>query len=274
MARSLLLLASCLVAVNASAVAPLPASKAPPAAKPVVSTASRLSVAQVIERNVAARGGLVAWRSVTSISMAGQLDAGGKANARLPFVIKLKRPHKSRVEISFRDQTALQVYDGSQGWKLRPFLGRTEVEPYTAAEAKSASGWDELDGALIDHAAKGTKVELLGTDTVEGHDAYKLLLTFKNGAQRNLWVDASTFLELKIDGEPRKLDGKVHKVAIFYRTFGTENGLTTPRQLETVVEGFKQTRRMDIARVAVNEVMPDTLFQKPQQATAPADAPQ
>jgi outer membrane lipoprotein-sorting protein len=273
MSRSLLL-ACCLVALNASAAPPSPVPKATAAAKPVMASAHRLTLAQVVERNVAAHGGLVAWRAVTSLTVGGQLDAGGKANVQLPFVIKMKRPHKSRVEITFRDQTALQVYDGSQGWKVRPFLGRNEVEPYTPAEAKAATSWEELDGPLIDHVAKGTRVELLGTEAVEEHDAYKLLLTFKSGAQRNLWVDTSTFLELKLDGEPRKLDGKVHKVAIFYRAFKTENGLTMPRQLETVVEGFKQTRKMDITRVTFNEVMPDTLFQKPRLAMAQADAPQ
>ena len=30
------------------------------------------------------------------------------------------------------------MYDGTQGWKLRPFLNRNDVEPFTADEARSA----------------------------------------------------------------------------------------------------------------------------------------
>jgi len=39
---------------------------------------------------------------------------------------------------------------------------------------------------------------------VEGHQAYKLKLGMKNGEERHVWVDAATFLERKIDGDPEK----------------------------------------------------------------------
>jgi outer membrane lipoprotein-sorting protein len=230
--------------------------------------AGNLSAAQIVDRNVAARGGLDSWRAVKTLAMSGKLDAGGKKNAELPFVMKMKRPHMSRLEIRFEDQTAVQVYDGAQGWKLRPFLGRDEVEPYTPAEARMAAAWEELDGPLVDYARKGTKVELLGTEAVEAHSAYKLKLTLKNGEQRNLWIDAANFLELKIDGEPRKLDGRVHNVAIYYRDYRVENGLTVPHVLETVVEGVKQSYKMNIERVTVNQPLEDSLFAKPLPALA------
>jgi hypothetical protein len=232
--------------------------------------ASELSAAQIAERNVAARGGLDAWRAVTSLSLAGELDAGGKKEVRLPFILNLKRPHKSRLEIRFQDQTAVQVYDGKQGWKVRPFLNRNDVEPYTSAEAKAAAAWQELDGSLVDYAAKGTKVELAGNEAVEGRDAYKLKLTLKNGDQRHLWVDAKSFLELKIDGEPRKLDGRMHKVAVFYRDYKQVNGLTIPHTLETVVEGVKPSHKISVQTVAVNKPLEDAMFGKPQLVMARA----
>jgi hypothetical protein len=249
------------------------ASFAPAAATAADAAAPRaLSAAQIVERNVAARGGLAGWRAVNTLTMSGELDAGGKQNTELPFVMRMKRGHKSRLEVRFADQTAVQVYDGAQGWKLRPFLGRDEVEPYTPAEAKAATAWEELDGPLIDHAAKGTKVEFAGKEAVEGRDAYKLRLTTKGGEQRNLWIDAASFLELKIDGQPRKIDGRMRKVAIYYRDYRTENGLTTARVLETVVEGVKPGRKMNIQRLAVNEAMQDELFHKPQLAAANSPA--
>src|SRR5205085_5320421 len=164
--------------------------------------AASLTAAQIVERNVAARGGLPAWRAVNTLTMSGQLDAGGKKNIELPFVMKMKRGHKSRLEVRFADQTAVQIYDGTHGWKLRPFLGRNEVEPYTPAEARAATAWEELDGPLVDYAAKGTRVELGGREQIEGRDAYQLRLTTKSGEQRQLWIDAATFLEVKIDGQP------------------------------------------------------------------------
>jgi hypothetical protein len=71
-----------------------------------------------------------------------------------------------------------------------------------------------------------------------------------------------------MEGEPRKLDAKMHKVAVYFRDYKTEHGITTPRLQETAVEGAKQPYKMTITRVAVNEPMDDSLFQKPQLAAA------
>lgn len=258
--RRLLFLVLGLVSVAAVAAVSPGSAKAtkPSAAKPT------LTATQVVNKNVAARGGLKAWRAVHTLTMFGRVEAGGTKNETLPFVMKMKRPHKSRLEISFQDQTALQVFDGNQGWKVRPFLGRNDVESYSSAEEKAAAGWQELDGPLVDYAKKGTTVKLLGMEAVEGRKAYKLRLTLKNGEKRNVWIDAKTFLEQKIDGEPRKMDGKLHNVAVYYRDYKPESGLTLPHVFETVVEGVKQPHKLYIDQVVINHQMDNGLFAKPQ----------
>ena len=164
-----------------------------------------------------------------------QTPARPVEEVQLPFVMDLARPHKARVELEFKGQTAIQVYDGTNGWKLRPFLNRLEVEPYTAEEMKIASRESELDGLLVDYAAKGTRVELDGTEKVEDRDTYKLKLTLKSGDVTHVWVDAKTFLEAKVEGEPRRLDGTYHPVEVYYRDYRNVNGLEIPFVLETRV---------------------------------------
>lgn len=270
MRRSLFLLCV-LASVAASAVAAPEAAKShkPAAANHKQGTTkSTLTATQIINKNVAARGGLKAWRAVQTLTLSGRVEGGGKKNETLPFVMKMKRPHMSRLEITFQDQTAIQVFDGVQGWKVRPFLGRDDAEPYSPTETKEAVGWQELDGPLVDYARKGTKVSLMGMQAVEGHKAYKLKLTLKNGDERHVWIDAKTFLERKIDGEPRILDGKLRNVAIYYRDYKTEHGLTMPQVLETMVDGALQPHKMYIDHVAINQPMELALFEKPGQALA------
>ena len=50
-------------------------------------------------------------------------------------------------------------------------------------------------------------------------------------------IERSGF-RLKIDGQPRKLDGKMRGVAIYYRDYKTENGLRAPRVLETLEDSL------------------------------------
>ncbi|HEX8837269.1 MAG TPA: hypothetical protein VF748_10065, partial [Candidatus Acidoferrum sp.] len=225
-------------------------------------TARTLSAPEIVEKNVAARGGLQAWRAVETMTLAGKMGAGGNQRAtlsvpipggrkgqtnlqgvrerpaeevQLPFVMDLARPHKARVELKFNGQTGVQVYDGSNGWKLRPFLNRLVVAPYTAEEMKITSVQSELDGPMVDCAAKGTRIELDGMEKVEQRDTYKLKLTLKSGDVTHVWVDAETFLEAKIQGQPRRLDGTYHPVEVYYRDYRNVNGLKIPFVLETRV---------------------------------------
>ena len=243
-----------------------------------------LSAEQIIEKNVAARGGLQAWRGVQTLSMSGKLEAGGNESPtypvqgvntggvqlpkrpteqmQLPFRLESKRSRKLRLEIDFRGQTAVQTYDGTHGWKLRPFLNRHEVEPFTADEMKAAALQSDLDGPLVDYAAKGTRAELEGTEKVEGKDNYRLKLTFKDGQSQHVWVDAKTYLESKIEGTPRRLDGKYHPVEIYYREYKTVSGIVVPYVTETKVQGVKQTEKIEVEQVAVNPRVEDSRFAK------------
>jgi outer membrane lipoprotein-sorting protein len=254
------------------------AAEAPP-------SVAKLTAEQVVAKNVAARGGLQSWQAVQTLSMSGKMDAGGnessarlavqgnklggvqlpkrpKDQAQLPFRMELKRARKSRLEIDFRGKTAIQVYDGTNGWKVRPFLNRHEVEPFTADELKTAAMQSDLDGPLVDYVAKGTVIALEGTDKVEGNDAYRLKLTYKNGSVQHLWVDAKTFLEAKIEGTPRRLDGKSHPVEVYYRDFRPVSGLTIPFVMETKVQGIKQTEKILVEKATVNPAVEDSHFAK------------
>lgn len=247
--------------------------------------APKMTAAQIVDKNVAARGGLAAWRSVQALEMKGKMEAGGnqrvslsgpadketlkvvpqrpKEQVQLPFLMYLKRGRKERIEIQFKGQTAVQVYNGEQGWKVRPFLNRHEVEKFTAEELKAASAQSDLDGLLIDYAAKGSKVELEGTEQVQGHNAYNLRLSDKNGNTRHVWVDAETFLETKIEGPPRRLDGRYHPVATYLRDYRSVNGIVMPYLLETTVEGVSDTEKIQIESIVSNPKLDDSVFAMP-----------
>ncbi len=263
---------------------------------------ANLTAAQIVDKHVAARGGLQAWRAVRTLSVTGTMDAGrGDSAARsarlakggmgasvkrahadapagdkgeatqqvqLPFTLDMKRPHKSRLEIVFADKTAMQVYDGANGWKLRPYLNRNDIDPFTPEEAKSEAARGDLEGPLVDYAAKGTKVELAGVEPVEGHTAYKLKLTMKSGDTQTIWIDAQSFLDVKVEGTPHRMDGKMHKVFVMQRDFRPVQGLMIPFVCETAVEGYPQTHALTLKTVVVNPTLDDARFTKAQMLTA------
>jgi outer membrane lipoprotein-sorting protein len=237
--------------------------------------AGTLTAEQIVEKNAAARGGLQAWRAVQSITLSGQMEGGGTQKLELPFLLEMKRPRKSRLELKFAGQTAVQVYDGVHGWKLRPYLGRNDVEEYTAEELKEAASQSDLDGPLIDSAAKGNKVALEGMEKVRDRDTYRLKITLPNSQVRRVWVDAQTFLDVKIEGLPRRLDGKLHPVEIAFGDYRSVHGLMIPCLLETTVREAAKipgkglalqdvTSKIVIENVVWNPQLADSRFAKPQ----------
>lgn len=258
-----------------------------------------LTASQIVDKNIAARGGLAAWRAVQTLSIEGSMGAGGnqrealatpsslantpdpqvaprpKEETQLPFVLEMQRPRKSRLELKIKKQTAIQVYDGTNGWKLRPYLNRLEVEPYTSDELRIASMQGELDGPLVDYAAKGTAVQLEGVEKVRDRDNYRLKLTMKDGRSLHVWIDSKTFLESKIEGQPRRLDGKEHQVEVYYGDYRPVNGLQIPFALETrvlplvdatgkSVKGISvPPEKITIEKVTVNPKFDVSVFSKP-----------
>jgi len=287
-------------AAGAAAAASAVAGQSPQQREAAAPRLPQLSAEQIVERNVAARGGLAAWRSIKAISYSGNLDAGrvrpdngmnptsnerlldkpGKSTkiaqapeqkpaavapgtlVTLPYTLTMQRPNKQRVEVKFKDQLLVQVYDGRQGWKLQPNLNRPGAQPFSSEELKKAQQFQDIDGPLIDAAAKGTKIALAGTDLVDGRPAYRLKLVLKAGGERRVWVDAETFLDVQVDGM-RRLNGRQVAQWTALRDYRTVDGIKVPYLMETRTEGLAEREKIVVEKVALNPKLDDSLFGKP-----------
>jgi outer membrane lipoprotein-sorting protein len=271
------------LAADAPAKQAVPAPKAQAAAPAAVAAAQptlpTMTAAQIVDRHVNARGGAAAWKAVQTLAMKGKMGAGAstyeavskkltlerkeRPEAQLPFVLEYKRPYRSRLELTFEGQTAVQVFDGKAGFKYRPFLGRKDWQPYSAQELAQAIAEPGIDGWLVDASARGAKVEAAGVESVEGQPAYKLAVTRKDGQVRRVWIDGKSFLEVREDGEPRKLDGKARPVSIYLRDYKAEQGLMMPHLIETAVQGVPKTEQIQIESIQLNPALDDGRFTKP-----------
>ena len=269
-------------------------------------TAPTMTVSQIVDKYVAARGGAAGWHSAQAISWSGKMDIGsgdsaartnrflrsgsmpsshkelvGESSARgqdgaakqvqVPFTLTMARPHRTRVELQVAGKTALQVYDGTQGWKVRPYLNRDDAEPFSPDELKLEQARETLDGPLVDSAAKGTRVDLDGVEAVEGKPAYKLKLTHKDGSVQHVWIDAKSFLDIKVEGSPRRMDGRMHATYVYQSDFRTVQGLVIPFVTQTVVDGYPDRHGIYLDKVTVNPQLAANTFAKP--ATAAAAKP-
>ncbi len=148
---------------------------------------------EVLAKHAAAHGGLEKWRAVNSMIVTGTQVMFSTA---APFVYDGRGPDSFRFEQSMLGAKNTIVHNGSVTKWIHPVLGIEQPAAVPEAEAVLARHIAEFESPLIDAAAKGNKVELLGKDEVDGQPALKLKVTRKDGAVETWYLDPSTHLEL------------------------------------------------------------------------------
>lgn len=236
---------------------------------------AELSAAQIVEKNVAARGGLEAWRKIQTMIWLGHIERTSTNAPNLPYVLEQMRPNKTRFEIMAKNQMGARIFDGVHGWKVHPASnGMPTLEPYTAEELNYAQDVQGIGGELVDYQSKGISVALEGMDEVEGHQAYRLSIKRPSGASHRVWIDADTFLDVKYErptrnvgapntSAPHVLKHAAGTVSVFYRNYQKIDGLQIPLLIESNSDTAKATDRMVIEKVVLNPPLDDQRFAKP-----------
>jgi hypothetical protein len=226
--------------------------------------APQLTAAQIVEKNVAARGGLEAWRKVETMSWVGHVETGTAAGASLPFLLEMKRPSKTRFAINSPQQVSMRLFDGKRGWKLRlTNNGQPDVQPYSPAETAFAQDGQVIDGPLMDYQAKGADVALEAVDEIDGSKAYRLGVKLPSGRSQRVWINAQSFLEIKSERESRHASGMPMTATKFYRNYQAVGGLQIPFLIESSAGAGRITDRMVIEKVVLNPPLDDRIFAKP-----------
>jgi outer membrane lipoprotein-sorting protein len=148
---------------------------------------------EVVARNLAARG-LDRWRAVQTMRLTGAATAGGRT---VPVVVLRKRPNLMRQETAFPAGTVVAVFDGRRAWTINPYLGSRTPREVSGPLLELAREQADFDGLLVDYAAKGHRIELAGTETLDGRAAHRVILTKRDGLKHDFLIDAETALEIK-----------------------------------------------------------------------------
>ena len=217
------------------------------------------TVDEVIAKNIQAHGGMDKLKSVETIRTTGKLTAG---QFRAGFLQENKRPDKVREETIIQGLAQVQGYDGKTGWQVNPFQGRRDAELLSADDLKSLQEDADIDGPLADYKQKGHTAELMGHDSVEGTDCYKVKLTLKNGDVRIYFLDADSFLELKVETQS-KIRGTVQYTEMFYGDYEQVNGIYYSFAFEQGQKGSPDRVKFTVDKIEINTPLADSLFTMP-----------
>ncbi len=151
---------------------------------------------ELVAKNLQARGGAEKLRAITSMHTLGKMRLDGGLEAKTESFAMA--PDKYRQEFSLQGLTAVQSWDGAQGWGINPFQGRRDPQKLSGDDIKELAQAADIAGPLLDAQKKGERIEYLGTEDIDGTDAHKLRVTFKNGDSRVIYLDPDQFLEIRV----------------------------------------------------------------------------
>jgi outer membrane lipoprotein-sorting protein len=187
-----------------------------------VFTAKAQTADEIISNYLENTGGVENWKELEGIKIEAKLNQGGM---EIPLNIIQTKDGKQMTTITFQGTTIKQgVFDGETLWNTNMATMKPEKAPAELTQVQKLEANDFPD-SFIDYKEKGYTAELMGKETIEGAETYKIKLT----------------------KEPITLDGEeVENVTYYY--FDTE--AFVPVAQETEVKAGPQKGVMSQAKMS------------------------
>lgn len=220
-----------------------------------------LTVDALVAKNIEAKGGINALRAVKSVRFTGKMLVN-QGQIEFTYTQTKERPGRIREEATLQGMTLVQAYDGAEGWKISPFQGRKDPEKMSADDSKALVEDAEIDGLLVDWEAKGSTVEYLGPEDVEGTLAHKLKVVRKNGDVSYVYLDPDHFLEIRILTQ-RIEQGAQVEVEIDLGDYEKIAGVFFPFSIEAGSKGSTDKQKVIIEKAEANVPVDAASFKFP-----------
>ncbi len=220
---------------------------------------------ELIAKSITARGGMDKLQAIKTLKMEGQLIAGG--GFKLAYTSMMKRPDKIRSEASVQGLTQVQAWDGQHGWSIQPFGGRKDPIPMSADDAKELAEQADIDGPLVNAAAKGNQVTYLGTEDVDGTNAHKLQVQLKDGNTLVIYLDPDAYLPIR-EIARRTIRGSQQVTQTDFGDYEQVDGVYFPFAIISGPKGGTADQMMQISidKAQANAPIEDTVFAFPASA--------
>ncbi len=221
------------------------------------STVVAQTVDEIAKKYLDANGGIANLTAKTTMRMTCSIKTMGQS---MSSTITKKRPNKLRTDVEVQGVKITQAFDGTKAWTLLPMTPQpSEMPPEQAGPFKAQAVFDP---PLVDYAARGYKIQLVGKEAVNGKDAFKLAVTSPDGTGETLFIDAEKYVAVKtVTMIPTPQGDRPADISFSdHRQIG---GINTPHTIVTVV-GNDSPIEMKVEKLEWDVDIPDSFFAMPQ----------
>ncbi len=210
------------------------------------------TVDEIVQKHIAAIGGAEAWKKVNTVKMIASANAAG---TEIPITLTIKDKKGMKVEFTVSGMTGYTIITDKGGWNYAPFGGQTKAEAMPEEAVKQAQDQLDLQGALLDYKAKGTKITYLGKDDVEGTECYKLKLVFASGKEETRYFDASNYYHIKSVSKVTANGKEVEMAQTFSNFQKLPEGIVFYMSMDGGMGGT-----MNIKTIEINKPVDESIF--------------
>jgi len=206
------------------------------------------SAAEIVRKHLDAIGG-ARWQKVDSMLVTGSGPYGSVVWAwKKPNLVRTEE----REEQYSRGKTLITAFDGKSGWTSNPFRGSAAPRFMTAEELRTWRTGLAIRSDLLD-LPSDAKIDLIGSEKVEGRPAWKLSLQRPGNDRVYLWIDAQSYL-------------LVQRARTLYAPWGGLETPVVPLHDYRNVEGLMIPHAIGstMLTVEVNPSLDDATFRPPQ----------
>ena len=207
---------------------------------------------EIVNNHIKAIGGTENWSKINSMVSDFTMQAQGAE-------IKVKNTQVNnkamRTDIAVMGMNGYTIVTNTQGWTFMPFQGQTKPEPMTADDVKNSQEQLSIMNDFLTYKTKGKKIELHGSDDLEGTECFKISTTDKDGRVATYWLDKSSYLILKQVDKIKSNGKEVESTSTFSNYKMLPEGINYPHS----VGG--DWGEMEVSNVIINSTIDESLFQ-------------
>ncbi|MDA1191795.1 MAG: hypothetical protein O3A46_08955 [Candidatus Poribacteria bacterium] len=211
----------------------------------------------VIARHLDAVGGLKRLDAMKTLRLTGTVTP--RQDFQLSLIVSKKRPNKIHVEFAPPGgQSAFGSYDGETAWEINPFDDLPDPVIVVGSQLEEWERTAEFHGPLVHYRESGHKVVYVGVEDGREH----LILTFKQGGDMHLFLDAKTHLLVETRMYRALRGGDMTTITQRFRDYRKIEGVQFAfEREETAKNGHREVIKWEKIEVGVE--LDDALFALP-----------
>jgi hypothetical protein len=219
----------------------------------IAATMQAQTVDEIINKHIEAIGGKEILKQVKTLYIENSMEIMGN---EAPFTEYFLDGKGYKSETEFNGAKIINCVTDNGGWSVNPMMGGTDAQTMPETLYQYSKPQIYIGGALLDYAAKGYKVELIGKEK----GSYKIKMS-DNKTETFYFIDETSFYLTKSNVKSEMMGQSVDVITTFSGYKKTDIGFVLAYEKNVDMGMFQLNSK--VSKVEVNKEIDPKIFDIP-----------